>query len=158
VDGRVLEGFIHSLSKGPITKICGYLQDAGFLHASCVLGAANSILHSSAQCTITLEDVALQLSLPVDGPVVTGCAIISSKKDLCATFLGKVQKFEGGRILMNWLETNLKELLRNPTDVIRVQYVRAFILRLIGGILVLDKSQTLVHVRWLLHLADFKEC
>ncbi|KAK5792930.1 hypothetical protein PVK06_034062 [Gossypium arboreum] len=37
-DDHVLEGFIHNLSKGPITKIHYSLQDAGFLHASRMLG------------------------------------------------------------------------------------------------------------------------
>ncbi|MBA0857810.1 hypothetical protein Goshw_017637, partial [Gossypium schwendimanii] len=30
-------------------------------------------------------------------------------------------------------------------------------MRLIGGILMPDKSRNLVHIRWLLHLMDFSE-
>ncbi|MBA0760216.1 hypothetical protein Gotri_022976 [Gossypium trilobum] len=65
--------------------------------------AANSILHSSThwwknggprhnfhlpygECTITLEYVALQLGLPVDGPVVMVPAVVPSKEDLCEAF------------------------------------------------------------------------
>ncbi|KAA3487678.1 serine/threonine-protein phosphatase 7 long form-like protein [Gossypium australe] len=40
------------------------------------------------ECTITLEDVALQLGLLVDGPAVMGPVIIPSKEDLCEAFLG----------------------------------------------------------------------
>ncbi|MBA0859546.1 hypothetical protein Goshw_008113, partial [Gossypium schwendimanii] len=36
-DNRVLEGFIHNLSKSPDNEIRGYLQDMGFLHASRML-------------------------------------------------------------------------------------------------------------------------
>ncbi|KAK5817923.1 hypothetical protein PVK06_022852 [Gossypium arboreum] len=37
-DNFVLEGFIHNLLKSLDIEILGYLQDAGFLHASCMLG------------------------------------------------------------------------------------------------------------------------
>ncbi|MBA0655649.1 hypothetical protein Goklo_008108 [Gossypium klotzschianum] len=47
------------------------------------------------ECTITLEDVALQFSLPMDGSVVTGAAIVPGKEDLCTALLGKVlNKFD----------------------------------------------------------------
>ncbi|MFQ6651823.1 hypothetical protein Gotur_023996 [Gossypium turneri] len=88
VDDHVLEGFIHKLSKSPDTEIRSYLQDAGFLHASCMLRGCN--LHPTvisplverwrpemhtfylpcSECTITLEDVALQLGLRVNGPML----------------------------------------------------------------------------------------
>ncbi|MFQ6636576.1 hypothetical protein Gotur_013787 [Gossypium turneri] len=38
------------------------------------------------ECTITLEDVALQLGLPVDGSVVTGSTVIPGKKNLCESW------------------------------------------------------------------------
>ncbi|MFQ6650209.1 hypothetical protein Gotur_022175 [Gossypium turneri] len=49
---------------------------------------------------------------------------------------------------MKWLETNFKELPPNAPDIVKEQYVRAFILGLVGGILMLDKSQNLIHIRW----------
>ncbi|MFQ6651611.1 hypothetical protein Gotur_023869, partial [Gossypium turneri] len=60
------------------------------------------------ECTITLEDVNLQLGLPVDGYAVTG----------------SVQSGDWGAI--------------------------------IGGYLMPDLSQNLVHLRWLLKLVDFR--
>ncbi|MBA0639262.1 hypothetical protein Goklo_022305 [Gossypium klotzschianum] len=113
-DNRVLKAFRHDLAKPSITEIYGYLQEAGFLHAFRMLGAANLILDSLARwwkdgdprhtfhipcskCTITLENVVLRLGLSVDGSVVTGAVIVPDKEDLCTTLLGKVtNKFDGG--------------------------------------------------------------
>ncbi|MBA0776539.1 hypothetical protein Gotri_011522, partial [Gossypium trilobum] len=162
VNDRVFEGFIHNLSKRPDTEIRNYLQDEGFLHVSCMLDGykldptllsalverwrpeTHTFHLSCGECTITLKDVALQLCLLVDGPTVIGLVVVLGKKDFCEEFLGKVlNKFQGGRIAMKWLETNFKELPPNTPNIVKEQYARAFILRLIGGILMLDKSQIL---------------
>ncbi|MBA0633449.1 hypothetical protein Godav_005360 [Gossypium davidsonii] len=75
-----------------------------------------------------------------------GLAIIPGKMDLCKALLGKVSdKFEGGRISINWLEDSFDELLSIHHEVNR-------------GILMPEKSRNLVHVRWLLQLVDFNEC
>ncbi|MBA0648088.1 hypothetical protein Goklo_015874, partial [Gossypium klotzschianum] len=48
--------------------------------------------------TITLKDVALQIGLTVDGPVITGSAIVLGKVTLYQSLLGKaLKKFEGER-------------------------------------------------------------
>ncbi|KAK5772330.1 hypothetical protein PVK06_048615 [Gossypium arboreum] len=91
---RVLEGFKHNMGKPPILQICGYLQEAGFLHTSRMLKGCklNPTLISVLverwmpethtfhitfdECTITLHDVALQLGLLVDGPIVIGSAVV----------------------------------------------------------------------------------
>ncbi|MBA0747501.1 hypothetical protein Gogos_004412 [Gossypium gossypioides] len=44
------------------------------------------------ECTFTLDDVALQFDLPVDGPVVIGSMVVPDKEDLCKVFGGKVSK------------------------------------------------------------------
>ncbi|MBA0751892.1 hypothetical protein Gogos_000784 [Gossypium gossypioides] len=133
-------GFIHNLLKSSNIEIHGYLQDVGFLHA-CMLGGYKlvSTLISAlverwrpethtfyvlcSECTITLEDIALQLGLLVDGPVVIGSVVVPSKKDLCEAFLGKVlRKFQGGQINMKWLEDNFKDLPLEATDVVKGQF------------------------------------
>ncbi|KAH1031693.1 hypothetical protein J1N35_043867 [Gossypium stocksii] len=84
-------------------------------------------------CTITLEDIALQLNLLVDGSVIAGSVIIPGKEDFCTTLLGKVpNSFEGGWIQMKWLETNFKKLPLHVTYIVKEQYARALILKLIG--------------------------
>ncbi|KAH1129340.1 hypothetical protein J1N35_000718 [Gossypium stocksii] len=48
------------------------------------------------------------------GPVITGSTMIRGKVDLCTAMLGKApNRFEGGRILANWLEKNFNKL---PND------------------------------------------
>ncbi|KAH1108281.1 hypothetical protein J1N35_012049 [Gossypium stocksii] len=75
------------------------------------------------ECTITLEDVALQLGLPIDRLVITRTTIVPSKKDICEAFLGKVStKFQSARIDMKWLENNFKELPKDATDVVKEQF------------------------------------
>ncbi|KAA3473978.1 serine/threonine-protein phosphatase 7 long form-like protein isoform X2 [Gossypium australe] len=119
-DEHVLEGFIHNLSKSPDIEIRGYLQDARFLHAFRMLGSCklDPILISAlverwrpethtyyllcGECTITLEDVALRLDLPMVGPIV----------------MGVLNKFQGGWIDMKWLENNFKNLPPNTTNVV----------------------------------------
>ncbi|KAG8493071.1 hypothetical protein CXB51_010387 [Gossypium anomalum] len=132
-DDRVFKGFIHNLVKPPITKISGYLQEAGFLHTCCILGGCkldpkliNALVERwrpetytfhppCDECTIALED-ALQLDLPVDGPVIMGATIVPNKEDLCAALLGKVpNKFKVGQISMNWLEKIFQKLPPHPT-------------------------------------------
>ncbi|MBA0662007.1 hypothetical protein Goklo_006213, partial [Gossypium klotzschianum] len=108
VNDRVLKGFIHNLSKSALSEIHHYLQDARFLHASRMLRGCkldptliNALVERwrretrtfylpCGKRTITLEDVALQLNLPVDGLVVTRPVVILGKEDLYEAFLGKL--------------------------------------------------------------------
>ncbi|KAH1038385.1 hypothetical protein J1N35_040128 [Gossypium stocksii] len=111
----VLEGFIHNLSKSLNSEIRGYLQDVKFLYASHMFegykldptlintlverwGPETHIFHLPCdECTITLEDVALQMGLMMDGLVVMGVMVILDKEDLYKAFLEKVpNKFQGG--------------------------------------------------------------
>ncbi|MBA0655064.1 hypothetical protein Goklo_007583 [Gossypium klotzschianum] len=66
-------------------------------------------------------------------------------------------KFSSNRIYMKWFEDNFLHLNNSSSAVERQQFTRAFMLRLIGGFLMSDKSRNLVHLRWLLQLIDLKE-
>ncbi|KAH1057320.1 hypothetical protein J1N35_035385 [Gossypium stocksii] len=58
--------------------------------------------------------------MPVDGPIITVSAVVLSKVDLYRELLGKVlDKFEGGRISINWLE-------RNSTSSLKIKQMRRF--------------------------------
>ncbi|MBA0700299.1 hypothetical protein Goari_005605, partial [Gossypium aridum] len=118
------------MEKPVISKIRGHLQEARFLH----------VPRMTRGCKL---DLTLINTLWL---VITGLAIIPGKVDLCKALLGKVSdKFEGGRISINWFEDNFDELLSIHHEVNQ-------------GILMPEKSRNLVHVRWLLQLVDFNEC
>lgn len=110
------------------------------------------------ECTITLEDVQLQLGLPVDGPVMTGSVQANNWRDVRKKLLGKVSKtICGARIDMNWLRKNFGQLNEDSTQVQREQQARVYILLIIKGVLMPDKSRNLVHLRWLLKHVNFRE-
>nr|ACD56613.1 hypothetical protein [Gossypioides kirkii] len=138
-------------------KICAYLQAAGFLHASRMSGGCKldvqliSVLVEKwrsethifhflcGECTITLKDVTLQLGLPMDGPIVTGAYVVADKVSICQNLLGKIP------------DRCNKEAIQ--------KYAQAYILRLIGGILILDKSRNLVHFEWMTYAdSDIISC
>ncbi|KAK5841950.1 hypothetical protein PVK06_004276 [Gossypium arboreum] len=56
----------------------------------------------------------------------------------------------GGRVEMAWLQNNFVELAKDSTEEKRERYTQAYILHIIGGILMLDKSRSLVHLRSLM--------
>ncbi|MBA0656008.1 hypothetical protein Goklo_008413, partial [Gossypium klotzschianum] len=57
---------------------------------------------------------------------------------------------------MSWLRDTFPELGNDSTEVERIRYARAYILKIIGGYLMPDLSRNLVHLRWLLKLIDFR--
>ncbi|KAH1056559.1 hypothetical protein J1N35_034624 [Gossypium stocksii] len=89
-EDQILETYIHNLSMSASVAIHGHLRNARFLYVVCILrgtkldppliSALVEIWRPKIhifylpynECTITLEDVGLQLGLPVDGEVVTG--------------------------------------------------------------------------------------
>ncbi|MBA0792930.1 hypothetical protein Gohar_017381, partial [Gossypium harknessii] len=57
---------------------------------------------------------------------------------------------------MGWLRDTFPEPGNDSTEVERIQYVRAYILKMIGGYLMSDLSRNLIHLMWLLKLVDFR--
>ncbi|KAE8658869.1 Serine protease SPPA [Hibiscus syriacus] len=96
------------------------------------------------ECTITLEDVALHLGLPVDGDVISGISQ-GSCTTLCRDNLGRVpESFIRCRISLNWLDANFQELSADASEDEIKMYEQTFILQLIGGLLMPDKSRNLM--------------
>ncbi|MFQ6649533.1 hypothetical protein Gotur_022676 [Gossypium turneri] len=83
---------------------------------------------SCGECTIILEDVQLQLELPVDGSALTESVQFDT----------------------------FSEPGNDLTKVERIRYARAYILEMIGDYLMPNLSRNLVHLRWLLKLVDFR--
>ncbi|MBA0841504.1 hypothetical protein Goarm_003992, partial [Gossypium armourianum] len=103
-------------------------------------------------------DVSLQLSLPVDGGAVTGPIVSADWSATCKELPGKVpNKCRGSRIEMKWFENNFQTIDASTSDIGKEQLAHAFILRLIWGLLMLEKPHNLMHLRWLLLLANLKE-
>ncbi|XP_057734566.1 protein MAIN-LIKE 1-like [Arachis stenosperma] len=117
------------------------------------------------KCTVTLEDVAMQLGLPIDGELVSSTLRSWSKfhqKDIwqwCEELLGEVLDGHVGttkfNIKLKWLRSRLQQMpLDSPKDAI-IQYARCYILYLLGGILLPDKANNTVHIRYLPLLANY---
>ncbi|KAK5839345.1 hypothetical protein PVK06_008123 [Gossypium arboreum] len=88
------------------------------------------------------------LGLSVDGSVVTGSVHAADWRDVCTELLGRIPKMTfGGRIEMGWLRRNFSGLNEDSTEVQREQHARAYILQIIEGILMSDKSRNFVHLR-----------
>ncbi|KAK5785873.1 hypothetical protein PVK06_040494 [Gossypium arboreum] len=96
------------------------------------------------ECTITLEDVQLQLGLPVDGSTLTGFVQSADWGAICYDLLGAISdNIYEGRIEIGWLRDTFPEPRNGSTEVERIRYARAHILEMIGDYLMLNLSRNL---------------
>ncbi|QHO09379.1 protein MAIN-LIKE 1-like [Arachis ipaensis] len=108
------------------------------------------------ECTLTLQDVAYQLGLAVDGRYVSGC-------------LTEFHLYiEGGRPAWVWFE-ELLGVVPPPSQVQKFavnctwfqetvrRFARAYIMMLLGTQLFADKSGNRIHIRWLPYAARLEE-
>ncbi|KAE9621494.1 hypothetical protein Lal_00033000 [Lupinus albus] len=103
------------------------------------------------ECTITLEDVALQLGIPVDGHALTGI-IAEDWSIVCQELLGAVppkNAWGGEGVALSWFANRFENLPINAPHNVVQQYTRAYIMRLIGSLLLPDKRGTHVHLMYL---------
>ncbi|KAG8474766.1 hypothetical protein CXB51_031469 [Gossypium anomalum] len=110
----------------------------------------NTFHSPCGECAITLEDVALQLGLPIDGNVVTGVSLISRPATLCYELLGRSPsegKFTSFRF--SWLKANFEHLPSTANEWEVMQAARAYIMHLIGGVLMSDANDSMVHLLYL---------
>ena len=152
------------------SKIHNYLQDARLLSASMIehLEAINALVECwrlethtfhflVGECTVTLEDVALQLRVHVDGQFICGSTSFSRKriKNLCQNLLG-VRPHNGdiekSSIRLTWLFDNFNEdVLSNlgvdVDDEVLWRHTRGYILQEMR--LVSNKSTSLIHFKFL---------
>ncbi|MBA0770214.1 hypothetical protein Gotri_018876 [Gossypium trilobum] len=78
------------------------------------------------------------------GMSLRGTTVSADWSATCEQLLGKVpNKFKGSQIEMGWLENNFEHIEDFTSDVEKEQFVRAFILRLIGSLLMPDKFHNL---------------
>ncbi|MFQ6667798.1 hypothetical protein Gotur_033706, partial [Gossypium turneri] len=118
---RVLECNIRNMHAPPSLLVENYLREAGFWHVA-IVGQGCKLdpklisalierwrpeTHTfhlpCGECTITLEDVSLQLGLPVDGHPVTGSAQSSNWE------------------AMGWLRDTFPDPNENSTEIERIR-------------------------------------
>ncbi|XP_012487996.1 protein MAINTENANCE OF MERISTEMS-like [Gossypium raimondii] len=100
------------------------------------------------ECTIILEDVQLQLGLLVDGFILTGSVPSDDSGAIYYDLLGAISdNIYGGRIEMGWLQDKFLESANDLNEVERIRYARTYIFEIIGGYLMPNLSQNLVHLR-----------
>ncbi|KAK7271576.1 hypothetical protein RJT34_27598 [Clitoria ternatea] len=105
----------------------------------------------NGECTITLEDVALQLGIPIDGDAVTG-TIPSDLRGRCRELLGAAppkNTWDDETLELSWLATKFEKLPNDASMTVVKQHTRAYILRLIGGLLMPDRLGTKVDLMYL---------
>ncbi|KAH1120505.1 hypothetical protein J1N35_003665 [Gossypium stocksii] len=124
VEYRTLRGCIYSVGFQLDERVIPFLELAGFGSAalirtfdlrydliSALVERWRPETHTfhlpCGECTITLEDVVLQLGLPIDGNVVTGVGSISRPARICYELLGRFSS-EGrfATLRFSWLKAN----------------------------------------------------
>ncbi|XP_015945764.1 protein MAIN-LIKE 1-like [Arachis duranensis] len=120
------------------------------------------------ECTITLQDVAYQLGLPVDGHYVSGCLTdfhlyIEGGRPAWMWFhelLGvlppenQIQKFA---VNCTWFQETFGECPDGTDEETVRRFARAYIMMLLGTQLFADKSGNRIHIRWLPYVARLEQ-
>ena len=110
------------------------------------------------ECTITLQDVQIQLGLRIDGLAVCGHTSFPWQ-ELCQYLLGVTpppELLDGQRLSVPWLAETFHELADDADDETVRCFARAYILRLIGGYLMPDRTGHRVSLMYLSLLGDFQ--
>ena len=106
--------------------------------------------------TITLQDVAIILSLHIDEPTVTGTCVLDVA-ELCRELLGvtpPADALKGSAISIRWLCDQLSTPAPDADEVALERSACGFILALMGSFLFVDKKRVHVHLCFLPQLQD----
>lgn len=119
----------------------------------------------SGEMTITLQDVAMILGLPIIGHAVTGSTASGGWRDMVRELLGlapdppeppaKESKTSG--VPLRWLEENFQELPPNAGEEQVLRHARAYVLHLFGAVLFPDAAGDMASWMFLPLLRDFNE-
>ncbi|MFQ6638615.1 hypothetical protein Gotur_015601 [Gossypium turneri] len=109
------------------------------------------------ECTVNLEDVAMQLGLPIHGTPVTGVSLFTDPVALCYQLLGdspedKESNFSSLKFI--WLKAKFGQLSANATEGELMCAARAYIMHILRGVLMPDANNNKVHMMYLPLLAD----
>ncbi|RYR02962.1 hypothetical protein Ahy_B06g081799 isoform B [Arachis hypogaea] len=117
------------------------------------------------ECTITLQDVAYQLGLPIDGEAVSGCLtnfenLMENGRPAWQWFrelfgeLPPHDKIKQMTVHYTWFHERFRVLLADASEETVRIYTRAYILMLLSSQLFADKNANRVHFRWLPYLTS----
>ncbi|XP_052486346.1 serine/threonine-protein phosphatase 7 long form homolog [Gossypium raimondii] len=153
---RVLRGRVSVLKIAPDAQFMLYLELAGF--GGAVASGDHTFHFPCGECTVTLEDVAVQLGLPIDGSPVMGVSSFTDPAAVCYQLLGESQddgdKYFSG-IKFTWLKAKICGLLATATEGELMCSARAYIMHMIGAVLMPDANDDSVYLSYLPLLADF---
>ncbi|XP_052878929.1 protein MAIN-LIKE 1-like [Gossypium arboreum] len=152
---HALSGWVNGLGYSPDVQLMPYLESAGFgsavltrtfdLHyeISALVESWRPETHTFhllyGECTVTLEDVALHFGLPITGRASPGDDE-SNFSDLKFT----------------WLKAKFEHLSVNATEEELMCAARAYIMQIIGGVLMPNANNNKVHLQYLPLLADLR--
>ncbi|XP_016707006.1 protein MAINTENANCE OF MERISTEMS-like [Gossypium hirsutum] len=171
---RVIRGRVNGLKKAPDARLMPYLEQARFGSAALVrtsdlrydlLSAlverwrleTHTFYFPCGECTVTLEDVAMQLGLPIDGRPVTGVSSFTDLAALCYQLLGDSSEDDESNftgLKFTGLKAKFGQLSATATEGELMCTGRAYIMHILGGVLMPDANNNKVHLMYLLLLAD----
>ncbi|KAH1038617.1 hypothetical protein J1N35_040360 [Gossypium stocksii] len=173
---RTVKGRVNAIGYPPDERLMPYLEQAGFGSAALIRTFAlrydllsalverwrpetHTFHFPCGECTVTLEDVALQLGLPIDGSPVTGVSAFAEPAAICYSLLGDSPQPDDEEstltdLKFTWLRGKFGQLSANATEGELMCAARAYIMHLIGGVLMPDSNNNKVHIMYLPLLAD----
>ncbi|KAK5842528.1 hypothetical protein PVK06_004899 [Gossypium arboreum] len=151
---HALRGRVNSLGYSPNERLMPYLELAGFRSETliCTFDLLYDLIStlvehwcpethtfhlSYRECTVTLEDVALQLWLPINGNAITRISAIAEPTVFFYSLLGvspadAESNFTG--LKFSWLKVNFEHLSINATEYEVMCAARAYIMHIIRGV------------------------
>nr|XP_004490105.1 protein MAIN-LIKE 2-like [Cicer arietinum] len=153
--------YLQQAGFGEVIKLGNYKIDVGLITAMVERWRPEThTFHLSlGECTITLEDVYYILGLNVSSFPISGSNFVNVK-DVCQEYLGVIPPegaTKGNFIKLKWIKDTFDNVGENASEVEKQASCRAYILRMIGGLLMPDKSNNRVHLKYLSILGDLNK-
>ncbi|XP_040955991.1 protein MAIN-LIKE 1-like [Gossypium hirsutum] len=143
---RVLRVRVSVLKEAPDARLMPYLELAGF-------GSVALIQSSDLRFNL----LSALLGLPIDGSPVTGVSSFTDPAALCYQLLGESpedgDKYFSG-IKFTWLKAKIGQLSATATEGELMCATRAYIMHMIGAVLMPDANGDSVHLSYLPLLAN----
>nr|XP_027192098.1 protein MAIN-LIKE 2-like [Cicer arietinum] len=151
---EVILPYLQQAGFGEVIKLGNYKIDVGLITAMVERWRPEThTFHLSiGECTITL-------GLNVFVIPVSGSNFVNVK-DVCQEYLGVIPPegaTKGNSIKLKWLKDTFDNVGENASEVEKQASCRAYILRMIGGLLMSDKFNNRVHLKYLSILGDLNK-